>query len=315
MKIDPRQLEMLAAIVDGGGLAEGAVALGKTQSSLSRSVSELEKRIGVALFEPGKRPLRPTEFCLQLVQYGRSVRQAGDAASNFVIRFKRGQAGAIRLAGAPIFMDGVVSPILAAFQSEYPGIRIDQGYGYIQKIFDGLVSDKLDVGIVPIRATQVPDTIDASQLLPGRNVIACRTKHPLSLVVDPDPSTLAQYSWIAPPPDSPLYHDLRNVLDRIGVKDIKVSFSGGSLTSVLNILHGSDALTVLPYSVVYRLRRQNTLAALPILIGDPDRNLCILTSKSKPKFPARERLLQYLESEMAALRDLMDLETMRASSS
>ena len=315
MKIDPRQLEMLAAVVDGGGLSEGAVALGKTQPSLSRSISELEKRIGVVLFEPGKRPLKSTEFCSQLVQYGRTIRQAGDAASDFVVRFKRGQAGALRLAGPPIFMDGVVSPVLAAFQSEYPGIRIDQSYGYVQKILDGLMSDKLDVGIVPIRASQVPDTIDATQVLPGRNVIACRTGHPLSLVADLDPSAIAQHSWIAPPPDSPLYHDLRNVMDRIGVKDIKVSFSGGSLTSVLNILHESDALTVLPYSVVYRMRRQNTLAALPIPIGDPDRHLCVLTSTSAPEFPARKRLLHYLGNEMTALRDLMDLEAKRASSS
>lgn len=314
MKIDPRHLEMLAAIVDGGGLSEGAAALGKTQPSLSRSVSELEKRIGVMLFEPGKRPLKPTDFCLQLVQYGRSVREAGQAASDFIVRFKRGQAGAVRLAGPPIFMDGVVSPILAAFQSEYPGIRIDQSYGYVQKILDGIASDKLDVGIVPIRASQVPDTIDAIQLLRGRNVIACRTGHPLSAVSDLDPSAIAHHSWIAPPPDSPLYHDLRGVLGRIGVKDIKVSFSGGSLTSVLNILNESDALTVLPYSLVYRLRRQNTLAALPIPIGDPDRHLCVLTSKSAPEFPARKRLLQYLSNEMTALSDLMELETKRATS-
>ena len=79
-----------------------------------------------------------------------------------------------------------------------------------------------------------------------------------------------------------------------------VIFSGGSLTSVLNILHESDALTVLPYSVVYRMRRQNTLAALPIAIGDPDRHLCVLTSKSAQEFPARKRLLQYLGTEMTA---------------
>ena len=63
MKIDPRHLEMLAAIVDHGGVTEGANALGKTQPSVSRSESELEKRLGVELFESNKRPLRPTEFC------------------------------------------------------------------------------------------------------------------------------------------------------------------------------------------------------------------------------------------------------------
>ena len=48
------------------------------------------------------------------------------------------------------------------------------------------------------------------------------------------------------------------------------------LRSVSNVLTGSDALTVLPYSVVYSLRRQNKLAALSVKIDHPDRNLGLL---------------------------------------
>jgi DNA-binding transcriptional LysR family regulator len=305
MKIDPRHLEMLTAIVTHGGVTEGANALGKTQPSVSRSISELEKRLGVRLFESRKRPLRPTEFCNQLAQYGRTISEAGRSASEYVIRFKRGQAGAVRVAGSPIFMDGVVSPILAAFQAEYPAITIEQRYGYVQKILDSLTSDQLDIGIVPIRSSQVPAGVKAQQLLPGRNVIACRLGHPLSRHPTLMAEALVDYAWIAPPPESPLYHDLRTVLERMGVKDLKVSFSGGSLASVLNFLHESDALTVLPYSVVYRLSRQNTLSALPLPIGDPDRHLCALTPAASPDFPARTRLLQYLGAEMSSLNDLM----------
>lgn len=305
MRIDPRHLEMLAAIVDHGGVTEGANALGKTQPSVSRSLSELEKRLGVSLFESKKRPLRPTEFCLQLAQFGRTIRETGSAASEFVVRFKRGQAGALRVAGSPIFMDGVVSPVLAAFQSEYPSIAIDQRYGYVQKVLDGIASGSLDVGILPIKTSQVPSSIDVHPLLPGRNVIACRLGHPLSRQDNLVVSDVANLPWIAPPPESPLYHDLRGVLDSIGVKDLKVSFSGGSLASILNFLQESDALTVLPNSVVYRLRRQNALMALPIKIGDTDRHLCALTPRASPDFPARSRLLRYLVSEMASLEDVM----------
>lgn len=307
MKIDPRHLEMLAAIVDHGGVTEAANALSKTQPSVSRSISEIEKRLGVKLFESKKRPLRPTEFCVQLAQYGRTISEAGNAASEFVIRFKRGQAGALRVAGSPIFMDGVVSPVLAAFQSEFPAIAIEQSYGYVQKVLDGLAAEQLDIGIVPIRPSQVPANLEAKPLLPGRNVIACRLGHPLARDPDLIAESVAHQAWIAPPPESPLYHDLRSVLDSIGVKDLKVSFSGGSLTSVLNFLNESDALTVLPYSVVYRLSRQNALSALPLKIGDPDRHLCVLTSRISPDFPARSRLLQYLVSEMSSLNDLMEL--------
>ena len=80
MKIDPRHLEILAAIVDGGGLTEGASALGKSQPSVSRSLTMLEQRLGVKLFEPNRRPLQPTEFCLSLAAEGRRILEAGQTA-------------------------------------------------------------------------------------------------------------------------------------------------------------------------------------------------------------------------------------------
>ena len=305
MKIDPRHLEIVAAIVDHGGLTEGAAALGKSQPSVSRSLSMLEDRLGVTLFEPNRRPLKPTEFCLLLAQEGRKISAAGKMASTLIDQFKGGFSGAVRVAGTPIFMDGVVSTVLAAFQSDFPDIRINQSYGYAGKILEQLANDALDVGILPIRASEVPSDIEAFQVLPGRNVIACRVGHPLARKTSVTLAEIAQYSWIAPPPDSPLYHDLRAVLDGIGVRDFKVSFSGGSLASVTNILSNSDALTVLPYSVVFMLRRQNSLAALSIRIGDPDRHLCVLSRKSPTISDAQSRLVRFVRSELKSMDTLI----------
>ena len=114
MKIDPRHLEILAAIVDHGGLTEGALALGESQPSVSRSLSILEDRLGIALFQAKRRPLQPTEFCLRLAEEGRIIRAAGATASTVVQQFKGGLRGAVRVAGSPYFIDGVVSPIIAS---------------------------------------------------------------------------------------------------------------------------------------------------------------------------------------------------------
>lgn len=305
MKLDPRHLEILAAIVDHGGLTEGASALGKSQPSVSRSLSMLEERLGIALFEPNRRPLQATEFCLLLAQEGRKIRGAGAAAATIVQQFKGGLRGAVRVAGSPIFMDGVVSPILASFQSEYPDIHINQSYGYAREVLEQIEMGTLDLGIVPIRSTEVPSDIEARQILPGRNVIACRIGHPLARKSALKLGEIAQYSWIAPPPDSPLYHDLRSVLDGIGMRDFKVSFSGGSLASVITILSNSDSLTVLPYSVVYMLRRQNALSALSIRIGDPDRHLCVLSPKSAAAPVARDKLVKFVCGEFSSLNEVM----------
>ncbi|WP_170474093.1 LysR family transcriptional regulator [Ruegeria arenilitoris] len=306
MKIDPRHLEIIAAVVDQGGLTEGATLLGKSQPSVSRSLSMLERRLGINLFQPGRRPLQPTQTCLLLAHEGRKILQAGEAASGVVLHYQRGTNGAVRLAGPPIFMEGVVSGMLASFQSSFPDIRIDQSYCYAAEVFARIESDALDLGIVPVRASEVPDSLIAKQILKGRNVVACRVGHPIARKQAVRLAEIAQFPWIAPPADSPLFHDLRTALESIGVSDIKVGFTGASLSAVINILEGSDALTVLPYSVVFMLRRKKTVDALSIRIGDPDRHLCIVSRRNEVPSPATRRLASFVESEFASFNLLID---------
>ncbi len=164
-----------------------------------------------------------------------------------------------------------------------------------------LESDILDLAILPIRESEVSESCGFTQILPSRNVIACRTGHPLARRSPFLRKDIATFPWIAPPADSPLYHDLRAALFSIGVRDFKFCFTGGSLSAVTNILSGSDALPVLPYSVVFMLRRENRLSALPVRIGDPDRNLGVLVNCTVPEKPVVRRLVRFITSEFASL--------------
>lgn len=301
MKLDPRHLEMLFAIVEKGGLSEGAAMLGKSQPSLSRSLSLFEDRIGIALFEPDRRPLRPTELGLALAAEGRKIYQAGRSSAEVLSQYRNGRTGAVRVGGTPFFLDGVISGMLAAFQFTRPDVRIDQAYGYMNDLVPRLRDGSLDLAILPLRASSIPDGCEFEQILPGRNVIACRAGHPLARRGSVKLSDIGRYPWIAPPADSPLYQDLRNVLKEIGIKDFKVSFTGGSLSATVNILAGSDALTVLPFSVVFMMRNQRSVSALSIRIGDPDRHLGVLTKAGVTLRPAAQRVRSHIRQEFEAL--------------
>lgn len=305
MKIDLRHLEILAAIVDSGGLTEGATFLGKSQPSVSRSLAILEKRVGVKLFAPNRRPLQPSDFCLSLAHEGRKILEAGRNAGQLVVQYHQGRTGAIRIAGTPIFMDGVVSTLIATFQSQYPDIRIDQTYGYVPDVVARLQKGTIDLGILPIRATEIPSNLEFTRILKSRNVVACRVGHPLTGKSSVQLSDIAEFPWAAPPVNSPLYQDLHAVLDGIGIRDFKIGFTGGSLSAVINLLAGSDALTVLPYSVVFMLKRRNALAALSIRIGDPDRHLGLMTRSNVDSKPAVSRFVQFIEAEFASLANLI----------
>lgn len=290
MKLDPRQLEALAAIVDSGGLTEGASALGRSQPSLSRTVAQLENRIGSPLFHPNRRPLQPTELGAMLAEEGRRIRTATGAAGEIVQRYRAGRSGVVRVGGTPVFMDGVIASMVAGFQTRNPGVRIDQSYGYVPELIDRLSKSTLDLAICPVRAEEVPPDFRFDTILPGRNVIACRSGHPLLNRKGVRVQDIARYPWIAPPVESPLYRDLRQVLAGLGSEAFTISFTGGGLSAVLSILTASDSLTILPYSVVFTLRRQFSVAALSLRIDHPDRNLGLLYRPASTQSPAANRL-------------------------
>lgn len=301
MKIDPRHLEILSAIVDGGGLTEGALAIGRTQPSVSRTIAMLEARIGAPLFEKNRRPLVPTELCLSLAGEGRRILAAGNTASAIVTTFRTGHRGMVRISGTPVFMDGVISTLIAEFQQNHPQVRIEQSYGYAPELMDQLEAGTLDVAICPMNPAAVAPGFQFVPVLPGRNVIACGSHHPLLRKGSLRLSDIAPYPWIAAPASSPLYEDMRHILRDIGVNDTRISFSGGTLASMTAILSNSDALTVLPYSVVFMARRQRVLAALSIRIGHPERMLGILTTDAETASPTARRFRRFIDTEFRNL--------------
>lgn len=306
MKIDSEHLEILAAIVEKGGLTEGADALGKSQPSVSRSMSLLEDRIGFPLFEPGRRPLRPTELGADLARLGARIRSANQEAGQLVRLYRQGLAGRLRVGGSPVFMDGVVSTVIAEFQSRHGDVQIDQTYGYRDTLEAALRNGGLDLAILPMHLRQVPQDMAFTPILEGRNVIACRAGHPLTRTRGITLSDIAEYSWIAPPANSPLYRDLQEALRSIGQEDFRVTFSGGTLASMTSVLIGSDALTILPWSVVFVSRRTVPLEALPLKIQHPDRQLGLLTMTDRPGPPAVAQFAGFLVAEFERLQARMD---------
>ncbi len=312
MKIDPNHLHILSAIIDAGGLSEGAHAVNKSQPSVSRTIATLEARLGFRLFEKGKRPLRPTEPCLLLAEQGRAIAQASERAAQAAIQYSGGKSGTARIAGTPIFMDGVIANMLASFQGAFPQVTIHQSYGYLDDLSAQLDAGSIDLAICPVRPDAVQDNMAFKPLLRGRNVIACAPTHPLARRSAFKLEDIAAYPWIAPPAGSPLYADLRGALATIGISDFRVSFTGGSLASILSIMAGSDSLTVLPYSVVFMQNHTKLVTALPVKLEHPERALGLVWRADRPMRPAVKRFRRYLEAEFQGLANRIEQKGRRA---
>ena len=305
MKIDERHLVQLAAVVQTGGVTEGAAFLGLAQPAVSRTISMLEKRLGEPLFLKGKRPLQPTPLGRALAEHGRTMLAAARKASETVESFRVGKGGVVRVGGTPFFMDALIAPMIAEFQSTHPDVRVDLTYGYFPDLRAALNADQIDLAICPIDILDEGSGMVFQQILPGRNVVACSVTHPLLMKRRPQPSHLLDYPWIAPPPGSPLLADLRSMLLSFGATEIKIRYSGGSLLSVVNYLKNSEALTIMPHSVVFALRNERSITALPVTIPHPERALGMLRRADALRAPAVDNFSRHVSAGFEDLKSLI----------
>ncbi|MEI2301298.1 LysR family transcriptional regulator [Ensifer sp. MJa1] len=305
MKIDERHLVQLAAVVKAGGVTEGAALLGLTQPAVSRTIAMLEKRLGEPLFVKGRRPLQPTPLGRALADHGQVMLSASRKASDTIESFRLGQSGLVRVGGTPFFMDALIAPMIAEFQSHNPDVRVDQSYGYMSDLRAALKGDQIDLAICPLDILEEGSGLAFQKVLPGRNVVACRVTHPLLMKRRPQPSQLLEYPWVAPPPGSPLLADLHSLLLSFGATEIKIRYTGGSLMSLVNYLKGVDALTVLPHSVVFALRNEKSITALPVPVPHPERALGLLRRTAAAPTPAIEKFAQHVSHSFDRLQHLI----------
>lgn len=294
MKLDERHLVQLAAVVQAGGVTEAAALLGMTQPAVSRTIAMLEQRIGEPLFIRGRRPLQPTPLGQALASHGQTMLSASRKASALLAGFQKGSFGVVRVGGSPFFSDALISGMVAEFQDKRPDVRVEQSYGYLGELRAALDADRIDIAICPIDILAEGSGLRFDVVLPGRNVVACRTTHPLLLKRRLDPASLLDYPWVGPPEGSPLYADLNSLALSLGATEIKIRYSGGSLSSAINYLKSSDALTVLPHSVVFAYRNEKSITALPVKIPHPERALGILQQTNAARAPAVDAFVAHV---------------------
>lgn len=305
MKLDERHLIQLAAVVQAGGVTEGAAMIGLSQPAVSRSLSMLEKRLGEPLFIKGRRPLQPTPLGRSLAELGQTMLFASRRATELVESFRHGRSGVVRIAGTPFFVDALISGMIAEFQVNYPDVRVDQSYGYVSDLQGALHSGRIDLAICPIDILDEGSGLTFEKILPGRNVVACRSTHPLLMKRKVAASDLLDYPWIAPPVGSPLMADLRSLLLSLGATEIRVRYSGASLTSTMLYLKGTDALTILPHGVLFAFRKENAITALPVSLPHPERALGLLRLAQAPSSPAVDVFTNHISTSFQKLRHLI----------
>lgn len=175
---DPVTARLVVAVSRYGSIGRAAEHENIAPSAVSRRISELEARLGVALFDRSLQGARLTPAGEVYVSGCREIlRQVADLNTQMV-DFSTGARGSLRLACTSSSLSGRLPELLATYAQSHPGIGLD-----IQEMSAALALAAMDDGQADIAF--VADNNDVArfetEVFEDDNVLVlCSPEHPLA---------------------------------------------------------------------------------------------------------------------------------------
>lgn len=175
------QWRMLAAVVDHGGFAAGAEALGKSQSAVSYGVQRLQASIGAPLLVAHGRKSVLTPEGEILLRRARHLLDESASLQRLACNLARGDEPLIRLAVDTIFPVDKLLGALAQFSATYPDTRIELFETVLSGGSEALLQRTADL----VLTSRVPPGFFGEPLMRLEFVTVAHPDHPLHMLGRP----------------------------------------------------------------------------------------------------------------------------------
>ena len=143
-----RQLDYLVAVSTEPSWADAAARIGVSPSALSQGLSELERRVGVPLFDRKgrRRTLRPTAE--PVLAHARQVIALTRDLADWAERTRTGRAGELRVGMIDAAAVGHFTDVLRQFRDDHPELHLTLRVAPSGELLDEIESGDLDLAVV-----------------------------------------------------------------------------------------------------------------------------------------------------------------------
>jgi len=215
INVDIETLKLFCDVIQLKGFTQAAAANSITQSAVSQRIKSLENRFGLPLIERHGSDLRLTKPGEMVYRSAKRILGEFREVEERMEEWKGKEGGIVRLAA--IYSVGLyeLDPFLKKFLKNHPNIDVHIEYGRASKIYQDVVNDSIDLGIVAY-PSQRPQ-LGSIPLSNDELVIICRPDHPFSQHDSISLSQLDSQPFVAFHREIPTRRAIDEILKRQGV--------------------------------------------------------------------------------------------------
>jgi DNA-binding transcriptional LysR family regulator len=181
--VDLRRIRTFVAVAELGTVSKAAVRLRIAQPALSRQIGALEQELGLKLFDRIGSRLVLTGEGEQLLSDCRVLLNYAQALGERAQMLRRGDAGVLKVAASPQFIEGAIAGFLQRYAEGYPNVQVKliEAIGWSDTL-GMLERGEIHLGQNLLRAVQPGDPRFANHPLEAIDLLAAC----------PDPLTLGK---------------------------------------------------------------------------------------------------------------------------
>ncbi|QHM70184.1 LysR family transcriptional regulator [Mixta intestinalis] len=180
MRYSPESLQAFVQTVESGSFSAAARALGKSQSTVSAAIANLETDLGFQLFHrEGREPVL-TEAGIRALRRVEDILAASQRLDELAVRLSGDVEPRLSMAVSDFWQADHHEQLLKEFEVRYPHIELECMLAEDEDVIELLKSGRSHLGVIRAQK-QLPATISASRLqMQAQMEIFIHRNHPLA---------------------------------------------------------------------------------------------------------------------------------------
>ncbi len=292
--MDLALLETFRAVVRAGGMRRAAETLHVSQPAVSGRVRELERQLGVQLFERAGRRLHLTDAGRLLLDESAALLSASDSLQQRLNAFRTLQSGTLRLATIDAVSIHLLSGIYRDFVREHPQVELRVQVVDSHRVIEAVCDLEVELGffaLAPPGAPAVPAGIEVEPFFEDELCCVASPEHELVGRRRLDLASVAGAPLILYSQGSHTRAMLDAAFRDAGVTP-NVVMETGSPEAMQRLAEAGVGLAILPRTQIQDAQAAGRLQRLRPARTRFSRTLAIARRRDRHLGPAAQRLLQ-----------------------
>jgi DNA-binding transcriptional LysR family regulator len=297
MNVTFKQVQAFTAVATTNSFSRAAEQLNVAQSRISVLVRDLEKELGVRLFDRTTRRMELTTAGREFRSHGEKLISDLKHAIEDTHALGERKRGRLTVAAPPLIMEALVPRLLVPFKRDFPGVRVIMLDARTDRIVEAVKTGEADIGIGTF--AQHEEGLVRTRLARDALLLFCHNKHPLAALHRPRWKDIVGTPVISLTSESGVRHLVDYGCNAAGIS-IQAEYEVALATTALALVEAGLGVCILPANALSAAKTRPVVAR-PLSHPTVAREITMIARHGRSLSPAAAEWVQRLQRDMKSM--------------